>query len=209
MTSVPKASGDELTVRKKAAGESKRGQKRLPTAIVSTSSKRIRQASELPTIRSTSLTDASLFLTAPGVLQTISRLASRTSEKVSDNVNQTKWDWLSHLNHQGKDSQRLWEDFEEYFSKFEDYRESAGATMDSVIQDIKADSESCVRIYRILCIPMIWFRVHQEKMTTNVMTLMAAVKSRPPELAQLPNSARRALIHLCGTFLRSSQGHPH
>jgi hypothetical protein len=93
-TPMLKAHEEELTVRKKkgadnTATQSKRGNKRLPTAIVSTSTKRIRQASEHPTIRSTSLTDASLFLTAPGVLQTMETFASLSSEKVRDNLNST------------------------------------------------------------------------------------------------------------------------
>jgi hypothetical protein len=93
MASVPKAPGDELTIRKKGAVDTaaKGKTKRFPTAVVSTASKRIRQAFEQPTIRSSSLTDVSRFLTAAGVLETVCWFASQTVEKkVRVNLDQMK-----------------------------------------------------------------------------------------------------------------------
>jgi hypothetical protein len=79
-----------LTIRKKGAVDTA-AKKRFPTAVVSTASKRIRQASEQPTIRSSSLTDVSRFLTAAGVLETLCRFASQTVEKkVRVNLDQMK-----------------------------------------------------------------------------------------------------------------------
>jgi hypothetical protein len=52
-------------------------------------------------------------------------------------------------------AQRLWDSYEEYFSKFEDYRDSAGDEMRSVIDELKSDSESCVCVFRTICIPTI------------------------------------------------------
>jgi hypothetical protein len=90
-------------------------------------------------------------------------------------------------------AQRLWDRYEEYFSKFEDYRDSAGNEMRSVIDELKSDSESSVcELY--LC---------QGKMSTNIMTLVADLKYRHSELSVLSTRARRALIHLFGQFVKS------
>jgi hypothetical protein len=100
----------------------------------------------------------------------------------------------------------MWDDAEEYFSKFEDYRESAGAEMDSVIQEIKSDGESRVCIIHSDIHTNdsdFLFIFHQHKMSTYIGTLITAVKSRQSNSAQLCNPARRALIHLCGTFLKT------